>query len=484
MARWTLPLIVLAALVLRVVTGLGQSFWYDEVFTYRVVEPGLGGLVDRAGDFETTPPLYYALIALWRDAFGVSELALRVPSAIFGAGTVWLTACAARRLVDVRAGWWAAALVAVSPLLVWLGQDARAYSLGTCAAAGLVWATVTWLRASEEAVEGEALTPAAPSWVPWAVFASIALATHYSTWPFVGVAGVVLLAFDRVHEARRLVPALAVPALVAAAHVPFLRGQLAGARAEWIGTIGFGERLRFIPKQLAIGFEAPLDELLAVVVLVIFVGAIVLALRTSARRTSAALLVLAVGTLLISFVSAKGGGPDLFITRSFAPLVPVLAVVVAGGLTAARMSASAARRLVPALGLIALLAMSFASISASLDSEMRRPDWRGAVEAIPDEGKNRFVSPSMQAEVVRHYRSDAECGPCAGTDTVDVLVGNIISGGERAHAPARLDSNLGVLRRTAVRRRGGVDVARYQLAAPTAQLTDLVITTPGYARIP
>lgn len=74
-------------------------------------------------------PAYIAFLISWTRLFGVSEFALRFPSAIAGALTVPLLFLAGRRLVGASAAFLAALLVAVSPLHVDLSREARTYSL-------------------------------------------------------------------------------------------------------------------------------------------------------------------------------------------------------------------------------------------------------------------------------------------------------------------------------------------------------------------
>jgi len=74
----------------------------------------------------------------------------------------------ARRLADARVGVAAAALVAVNPMLVWYGQEARAYALLALFSAGALWCFVVALE-----------TPSRNVLAGWALLSMLALATHY-----------------------------------------------------------------------------------------------------------------------------------------------------------------------------------------------------------------------------------------------------------------------------------------------------------------
>src|ERR671911_1248833 len=117
---------------------------------------------------ESTPPLYYMLAWIWSQIFGADEAGLRSLSAAVGAATVPATYAAGRQFVSRRSAFVAAALVAVSPLLVWYSQEARAYAL-------LVLLGALSLIPLRQAA---GLRPGGPL-TAWAVFASLALATHY-----------------------------------------------------------------------------------------------------------------------------------------------------------------------------------------------------------------------------------------------------------------------------------------------------------------
>ena len=117
----------------------------------------LRGLVNH----EATPPLSYVYEWLGVKAFGTSEFALRLPSALVGIALVPVVYVAGRDLAGRRAGLIAALLAACNPFLVWHSQDARSYSLLVLFVAGTI-----------AALAGERLW-----W--WAAMAIGALLSHY-----------------------------------------------------------------------------------------------------------------------------------------------------------------------------------------------------------------------------------------------------------------------------------------------------------------
>jgi mannosyltransferase len=126
-----LVLVSLLGLCLRLYGLDAQSLWYDEGFSVYLARMDLGEITARtAADIQ--PPFYYYLLHAWILLFGDSEKALRGLSVLFGVFTVPLIYAVAWKLFHSRlAGVLAALLVAVSPLHVWYGQEARMYTLLT-----------------------------------------------------------------------------------------------------------------------------------------------------------------------------------------------------------------------------------------------------------------------------------------------------------------------------------------------------------------
>lgn len=117
------------AALLRFPTLHTQSYWYDEAITVELVRQPFHAMLGALPHSESTPPLYYVLAWIWSQILGTGEAGLRSLSAAIGTATVPVTYAAGRQLVSRRSAFVAAALVAVSPFLVWYSQEARAYAL-------------------------------------------------------------------------------------------------------------------------------------------------------------------------------------------------------------------------------------------------------------------------------------------------------------------------------------------------------------------
>ncbi|MGA8745583.1 MAG: glycosyltransferase family 39 protein, partial [Solirubrobacterales bacterium] len=147
-----------------------QSYRYDEAVTVaRVLQPNLFATLSTVPGSESTPPLYYLLAWLWSRPFGTTEAGLRSLSALAGTASILTVYLGALALgLRRRAGLIAAAMVAVSPVLIWFSQDARAYALAFLLTS---LSFVFFARARGGGGRRDL------SW--WAIFSALAICTHY-----------------------------------------------------------------------------------------------------------------------------------------------------------------------------------------------------------------------------------------------------------------------------------------------------------------
>jgi uncharacterized membrane protein len=157
-------LILLLALVLRLV-NINQSLWLDEAigaiaardYTYREI---FTELMTR----DNHTPLYYLLLKAWTNVFGFSELSIRMPSILFGIGTVYLTFKVAEEIsksnswklkigkpiLSLPKDWKfpevAALMLATSGLHIYYSQEARMYSMAAFFASLAVYAYIRIIK--------------------------------------------------------------------------------------------------------------------------------------------------------------------------------------------------------------------------------------------------------------------------------------------------------------------------------------------------
>ncbi len=133
----------------RILGITNQSLWFDEGYT--VVLASASSFPKFLQSFagyttsEHLQPLYYFLIYGWAKIAGVSDAALRLPSALFSAGSSIAAFAAMRfnRCASRRAAFVAAGFVALSSYSIYYAQEARPYAMLQCLSMLLLAA---WLK--------------------------------------------------------------------------------------------------------------------------------------------------------------------------------------------------------------------------------------------------------------------------------------------------------------------------------------------------
>ncbi|HJZ58142.1 MAG TPA: hypothetical protein VKE74_24585 [Gemmataceae bacterium] len=161
--------VLVVALLLRCWEWTGRGLWFDEAFTWRLVEYPLAEMMERAAR-DNSPPFYYLVLFAWVRLFGDSLAALRGLSVVCGLLTVagmylFVREAAGRRADD--AGPVAASGPGESP-----GRDARTAHGVALFAAALTATSVFQVRYSDE-VRPYALGAALAAFSAWALFRAI-----------------------------------------------------------------------------------------------------------------------------------------------------------------------------------------------------------------------------------------------------------------------------------------------------------------------
>ncbi|MWG33433.1 glycosyltransferase family 39 protein [Halomarina oriensis] len=123
------------AAALRLYRLGAESIWLDEALAHHhATTLTTTELLVWLPQRDPNPPLYFLALSEWTALVGDGLVAMRALSALFGVLAVALVFLVGRRLFDRRAGFAAAAFLAVSPFHVFYGQEARMYALLTAAA--------------------------------------------------------------------------------------------------------------------------------------------------------------------------------------------------------------------------------------------------------------------------------------------------------------------------------------------------------------
>jgi 4-amino-4-deoxy-L-arabinose transferase-like glycosyltransferase len=380
--------LTVAGAALRFSTLDVQSFWHDEAVTaHRIIRHSLFATIGKVPGSESTPPLYYMLAWLWTRVFGISEPGLRSLSALIGTATVPVAYRAARTLAPRRAPAVAtAALAAVSPVLVWYSQEARAYILLVLLGA---LSFLFFLRALRGGERRDL------AW--WAVVSALALCAHYFA-VFVVLPEVAWLLRSRVRGAR---PAVGVVALVGAALLPLAIHQANQGHTSWISSIPLKTRVGDLLKEFVIGPSgSPTVALSVVAGLLVGLALVLLAVRGGERERLDARPPLIVGGVAILLPLALAiVSLDYFFPRNLiAAWLPLATLVGLGcGLAAARRIGA----LTAAVLCCTLLAIT---ISVNFNDRLQRPDWRGVAHALgPAHVARAIVVPHTGDDPLEYY---------------------------------------------------------------------------------
>jgi 4-amino-4-deoxy-L-arabinose transferase-like glycosyltransferase len=377
-----LALTVLAAL-LRFWRIGHQGFWFDEANTALLVHFSPGKMLGLIPQSESTPPLYYCVAWVWARVFGYTEAPLRSLSAVLGVALVPVAYAAGAKLVGRPAGLIAGALTACSPLLIWYSQEARSYAM----LALLSGASLLAFTSARE-------RPTPRRLAAWVACSALALATHYYAVLLVAPEALWLLWVER--RRRPVQTAVAVVGLCGLGLLALALTQSSTGRALWIAHAPLGRRLGQLVPQFVVSFQGPARgvlEPLAIALVVLGLG--LLATRSEPEPRRGALLAgglalsgFALGLVLIGF------GFDDVLTRNLLALWLPAALLVAGGLAAAR-----ARR----IGLAATIALCLIGVATAagvaVDRDYQRPDWRVVARVLGSSPRT-----GTRAIFIQHYR--------------------------------------------------------------------------------
>ena len=121
-----LGVILLVGLFFRLHNLGGESLWLDEASSVKYAQLNFFHIFSQ---YKETPPLYYIFLHWWIRFFGISEVSVRLPSAIFGFFSIFMMYKIGKQLFDDNTGIISAFLMAFSGFHIYYSQEARTYSL-------------------------------------------------------------------------------------------------------------------------------------------------------------------------------------------------------------------------------------------------------------------------------------------------------------------------------------------------------------------
>ena len=446
-----------ATLVLAFATRLwgltAQSLWYDEGLSVRTALLSWDRILTAGFDH---PPLYHLLLGAWVRLAGYGEFAVRYLSVWWGLLIVALGGVLATRLVDRRAGAFAALFLAVSPIEVWYAQETRMYAmLGALSlASSYLLARLLAAPASGNGRDERG------GWLAYALVNIASVYTHYYA-ALVLAAQAVWVALHGVKwgdwkAVRGWL--LAQAALVAALlpWLPVLWGQWRAANTTyWPGQLN----LPFVAQNTVLGFagagltvsnEGALR--LAVAILALAALGLAMGLAQPSRRWGTLALVLLVIVPFAIFYLLVRDRPK-FSPRYLLAIVPPLLALAAEPL--AELWPKAPRRWygLAGAGLALLVAAGVALSSARIataaarDTSIGRDDLRGAAaylsQAVGGDEAVILLSGHLEPAFTYYYHR-SNCYPIPPHYTPSPSVDDVLTPGILTDLNRALDGRRGV----------------------------------------
>lgn len=393
-------LLTLLGFALRVYALDRVPFRGDEAFTVlNWITPPLGATL--ASDIPTRdpqPPLAYAVFWGWGQLTGTSELAMRLLPALAGTLGIPLLYALGARLHSRQMGALAALLWAIHPHLIWHAQDARNYALWSALSAAALWLALRALAHQRRR--------------DWALYVLAAAAAAYMYYLelFVLVALNLFVAaayWRRWAALRRWIVAQGLIALLLA---PWFLQERLLVSSGYTGTTYSAEFARlfdwFLP---ALTFGETLPTPLAAFAWPLIALALALGLLAwwrQCRRCALLLLLLgAVPPLLLTLVSLR---LDVFTPRYVLASTPAYTLMLAGLVILAPVRVTrtpAARRALASGLLVALVAVSSASLAVYYFDYAKAPDWRALAAHLHErvDPDNSLVIQTAADEAFTYY---------------------------------------------------------------------------------
>lgn len=367
------------------VANFDQTLFADELSTYWIVEGrGLGEVLSLVrSDAEITPPLYFVLGWLSIQPDWGPEW-VRLPSLLAGTATIPLVYLLGARTLGRRAGLIGAAVITLSPFMIYYSTEARAYAVMI---ALLVGSTLALLAAIE--------TSRKRWWAAYAACSCLAMLSHYTAaFPLAAQA---LWALWAHRDAWR--PLLASNALAAIAFAPWIPGFVADNESPTTEILSALSPLdptsiRVAFENWAVGFPTlKIGAMPGRVAVALIAGGLLVAVVAGLARAlpfarqigpSAALRAIppAVALIVALTLAAPLGelvlsaiGPNVFGARNLNAAWPGLALAIGGVLAAAG----------PTIGLgctVAVLAGYSVGAAKTVGGDTARMDFQRAADLI------------------------------------------------------------------------------------------------------
>ncbi|MEZ4521052.1 MAG: glycosyltransferase family 39 protein [Thermomicrobiales bacterium] len=391
-----LALIVVLAAYLRLTMLNQQSLWFDEAdIVVRAQRPWSDILSTFTVQGENGP-LYNVMLAVWIRIAGISETAVRFPSAVAGILAIPAIYLLARRLAGPQAGLIAAGLLAINPYHLWYSQEAKMYSIVALLSILSTFLLVEGLMHGDRRV-----------WVGYAVATTFMFYTHVATvLIFAAQALFVLATYRNWRDQQRTL--LVVASVLTLPYLPialWAAKVVGGEVPTWHGDVSLTGAIRTIGTRFTSFRSTAEVEFRARGLYFLAAAGTAIWLVSSRRRRNVGLLLttlVAVPVIGLWIVSLRN---SVFSDRYIIGALPAYLTLVAIGL------ASLARHrvgVVPAT-LLAVLIVCYTwypvtDVNRSASAE--KEDWRSAYARVAERAEPDdvfLIHPGYMVSTLAYY---------------------------------------------------------------------------------
>lgn len=392
--------VLILGLLVRLVS-INQSLWLDETINVLAARDyGFWDFVTRYPVADFHPPLYFAILWVWERLFGISEIAVRVPSVIFGVLTVFLTYLIGKKLFSKKVGLLASLFLSVAPLHVYFSQEARMYSLAAFAAALTSFFLVKLIKGERWGGVGYVLS------------VGLLLYSDYLAYLLLPVHLVWVILFQR-KMLKSYLFSLVVGAAFILPWLPIFDSQLSGGLrtasvlSGWkdvVGGAGLKQAL-LLPVKIITGRISLDNNLLYGLLFLILSAPILLSLAQLLTKKFTAKKVLLWSWLIVPPVVAflVSFWIPIFSYFRFIFILPAFYLLVACGVD--KFSPKSRQLLIVAVVLSGLATSGI----YLFDNRYHREDWRGAVSFINQNSGSDTTTLIKSQEIIppfRYYQSN------------------------------------------------------------------------------
>ncbi len=169
--------ILLVAFAARVTWLDRHALWWDEGLNVYFAHQSLTDLVAETRiTHDANPPLYRLTLGQWIDLVGSTAFTLRLLSVVMGVSTVALALTLGRWLLSQRAALLGALFVALAPMQVYYGREAKSYAFAAVLA---MVSTYVWARKLGYFGSSERSRSEIQWWCVYVISTAAAIGTHY-----------------------------------------------------------------------------------------------------------------------------------------------------------------------------------------------------------------------------------------------------------------------------------------------------------------